>query len=127
MFRIRILFFLFFILYCNTQALAQTGNNGFNNQGNPNMRTEENWFQKNTLYIIISAVALVFLALLIWYITKSIKGMRKRLERENQEHMMIIQNSRAVNNHGFHEPIPMNEFHKLPEYAPPYQPYNHRY
>ncbi|KAI9356433.1 hypothetical protein BD770DRAFT_390220 [Pilaira anomala] len=88
---------------------------------------DESWISKNEKYIIIAVVLFVVFCLLIWYITRSIRGMRERLAKENQNHMMMIQ---GVNGSGISETVPVDShgFQKMSEYqqSPPGQ-YTHRY
>ncbi|KAF1798446.1 hypothetical protein V8B55DRAFT_1525458 [Mucor lusitanicus] len=103
---------------------------GFNDQLNNSNAPQESWLKQNDRYIFIIVLVLFFLAILIWYIVRSIKGMRKRLAAENQGHMMMVQNASGG---GFSETVPVdaNGFHKMPDY--PQQPqqqqqqYTHRY
>ncbi|KAI8639337.1 hypothetical protein BD408DRAFT_421610 [Parasitella parasitica] len=101
--------------------------NGFHEDNNSSNEKHESWLQKNDRYVFIIILSLLILAILIWYIVRSIKSMRKRLADENQGHMMMVQNASGG---GFSENVPVdsNGFHKVPDYPqqPPPQ-YNHRY
>ncbi|KAI8379615.1 uncharacterized protein BYT42DRAFT_333381 [Radiomyces spectabilis] len=66
-------------------------NSGFDGSGNPLPKQDESWLKQHNRFVFIIVLGLLFLALLIWYIVKSVKGMRKRLERENEHHMMMMQ------------------------------------
>jgi branched-subunit amino acid ABC-type transport system permease component len=104
--------------------------NGFND-GDTNLnQTKESWLKQNDRYVFIIVLALLVLAVLIWYIARSIRGMRQRLSTENQGHMMMMQGG----GNGFKETIPVdnNGFHKMPDYSasPPQQnqqQHTHRY
>ncbi|KAI9304381.1 hypothetical protein BJ944DRAFT_266932 [Cunninghamella echinulata] len=51
----------------------------------------ESWLKKDNRFVFVIVLGLLVVILLLWYIVKSIKGMRKRLKRENEAQMNIIQ------------------------------------
>ncbi|CEP19004.1 hypothetical protein [Parasitella parasitica] len=121
--------FLFMLLLSAVvaQQTPTVSTNGFREDNNDSDEKHESWLQKNDRYIFIIILSLLILAILIWYIVRSIKSMRKRLADENQGHMMMVQN---VSGGGFSETVPVdaNGFHKMSDY-PQQQPpqYTHRY
>lgn len=86
-------------------AAAQTVQDTGFQENDGNMGPEqESWLQRNDRYIFIIVVGLVIFGLLIWYIVASIRGMRKRLARENEKQMYIIQQASGAPNHVIPEP-----------------------
>jgi flagellar biosynthesis/type III secretory pathway M-ring protein FliF/YscJ len=105
---------------------------GFSEDGNQQQKNNQSWISQNHRYVFIIIIALLFLAIIIWYIVRSVRGMRTRLTRENNQNMMLIQNTRGAdprNNIPEAIPVPMDSFHKVPEYSPQnnQQAYTHRY
>ncbi|KAG2199242.1 hypothetical protein INT47_010617 [Mucor saturninus] len=86
---------------------------GFKTDDNNSGPAEESWLKKNDRYVFVIVVSILFLAIIIWYVTRSIRGMRQRLAQENQNHMMMIGGSS-----NFSETVPVdnNGFHKMPDY-----------
>lgn len=135
--------YLSIILVSLTAVLAQEqpgvingpiSTEGFH-QNNEPTKPEESWLKKNNRFVFIIFLVLLFLVILIWYIVRSIRGMRQRLASENQNHMMMIQNVSGNRNNqsAFSENVPVdnNGFHKMPDYPGPpmqqQQQYTHRY
>ncbi|GAA5803560.1 hypothetical protein EDC94DRAFT_611054 [Helicostylum pulchrum] len=128
------IYYLFVLLFCSI-AYAQSDTyppvnpTGFNSDDANLYHRDESWISKNEKYIIIAVVVVVVFAILTWYIVKSIRGMRKRLARENQANMIMMQG----NGGGISETVPLDShgFQKMSEYSvtPPQQqqPYTHRY
>ncbi|KAI9485591.1 MAG: hypothetical protein EXX96DRAFT_545723 [Benjaminiella poitrasii] len=118
----------------NNQPIPSTtvSPNGFNDVDNNIDAPHESWLKKNDRYVFIIVLALLFLAIIIWYIVRSIRSMRKRLAAENHGHMMMIQNASGVSQ-AFSETVPVNDgFHKIPDYPghplpQQQQQYMHRY
>lgn len=104
--------------------------NGFNSEDNNFTRPKESWLKQNDRYIFIIVISILVLAILIWYVTKSILRMRQRLVQENQGHMMMIQGKSGISET---VPVDNNGFHKMPDYPVPptqqqqQQQYTHRY
>jgi flagellar biosynthesis/type III secretory pathway M-ring protein FliF/YscJ len=133
--------YLSIILVSLSAVLAQNpsgvvNTDGFRDQSNDTTQQQESWLKKNDRYIFIIFLVLLFLAILIWYVVRSIRSMRQRLASENQGHMMMIQNvsggQNNTNHSGFSETVPIdnNGFHKMPDYPGPpqqQQQYTHRY
>ena len=74
-----------FAIPTNTEAT------GWNQIGNQAPDAHESWLKQHNRFVFIIVIGLLVLALLIWYIYRSIKGMRKRLERDNQAQLYMIQ------------------------------------
>ncbi|ORY96601.1 hypothetical protein BCR43DRAFT_491959 [Syncephalastrum racemosum] len=106
-------------------VLAQVNDSGFNENQDNQPKKEESWLQKNDRYIFIIVIGLVILGLLIWYIVRSIKGMRKRLARDNERHMYMVQQATA--NVPEHVPIPMNGYQKFDNGSSTMMHHSHRY
>lgn len=101
-----------------TQSMTSVETNGFNDNNINTSTQEESWLKQHNRYVFIIIIGLVVLALLIWYIVRSIRNMRRKLASENQGHMMM------------QETIDTNGFHKMPDYPSQQQqqqPYEHRY
>ncbi|KAI8370548.1 uncharacterized protein BYT42DRAFT_502395 [Radiomyces spectabilis] len=99
-----------------TAALAQ--DDGFKSSGNESKDKQESWLQQHDRFIFIIIIGLLLLGLLIWYIVRSVKGMRKRLERENQDQMLMMQRA-GISSHYVPEtvPIPMDHYNKDDHYS----------
>ncbi|KAI8334854.1 hypothetical protein EDC96DRAFT_525262 [Choanephora cucurbitarum] len=105
--------------------------NGFDDQNVNQTPQQESWLRQHDRYVFIIVIALFVVAILIWYIVRSIRGMRTRLAEENRNQMTMVQNI-SGGGHGFSETIPVdnNGFQKMPEYPgtpQQQQPYSHRY
>ncbi|KAI8062288.1 uncharacterized protein B0P05DRAFT_556400 [Gilbertella persicaria] len=114
-----------------TTAPPKVSTDGFNDQDTNVKPAEESWLKQHDRYVFIIVIVLFFLAILIWYVVRSIRGMRKRLATDNQNHMMMVQNV-SSGGQGFSETIPIdnNGFQKMPDYPSPpqqQQQYTHRY
>ncbi|KAI8378609.1 hypothetical protein BD560DRAFT_389876 [Blakeslea trispora] len=64
---------------------------GWNQSGNQAPDNHQSWLKEHNRFVFIIVIGLLMLALLIWYIYRSIKGMRKRLERDNQAQLYMMQ------------------------------------
>lgn len=64
---------------------------GWDSSGNQDAEKPQSWLRQNNRFVFVIVLGLLFLALLIWYIVRSIKGMRKRLEQENQAQLYMMQ------------------------------------
>lgn len=124
------IFLLFLSLVSGQQTIpAPTTPDGFKTDDNNAGPKEESWLKKNDRYVFVIVISILFLAIIIWYVIKSIRGMRQRLAQENQNHMMMI-----GGNSNFSETVPVdnNGFHKMPDYSTPehqqqQQQHTHRY
>lgn len=111
-----------------TQSITSVETNGFNTNNVNSSAPQESWLKQHDRYVFIIVLALLVLAVLIWYVVRSIRGMRKRLAAENQGQMMMMQNTQ-----GFPERVPVDNsgFQKMPDYPTTTQqqtpPYSHRY
>ncbi|CAO3619644.1 unnamed protein product [Cunninghamella echinulata] len=65
--------------------------NNFQEPNPPPANQNESWLKKENKFVFVIVLGLLVVILLLWYIVKSIKGMRKRLKRENEAQMNIIQ------------------------------------
>ncbi|KAI8095439.1 hypothetical protein BDF21DRAFT_353089 [Thamnidium elegans] len=115
------------IAYAQSDTLPPLNTAGFNPDNANLNHSSESWMEKNEKYIIIAAVVVVVLAILIWYVVRSIRGMRQRLAKENQTNMMMMQGSGIsetvpVDGHGFQK---MTDYSVTPQQQQ--QPYTHRY
>ncbi|CEP07465.1 hypothetical protein [Parasitella parasitica] len=52
---------------------------------------QQSWLRQNNRFVFIIFVGLFIIAILIWYIVRSIKGMRKRLAQENEAQLYMMQ------------------------------------
>jgi hypothetical protein len=78
-----------------TNAVPTVQSNGFNSNGNSASPNQQSWLRQHNRFVFIIFVGLLFLALIIWYIVRSVKGMRKRLEQENQAQLYMMQQASA--------------------------------
>lgn len=123
---------LFHTLIVSAQSpdpFPSSNSNGFNADGNAMKESHESWLKRNDRYIFIIILVLILVAIIIWYITRSLRGMRKRLDEENRQNMMMMQQT-TVGRNDITEtiPLPSDSFHKLPDYSPQQQQqYAHRY
>lgn len=74
---------------------------GFNPNGNQEASDQESWLKKHNRFVFIIFVGLIILGLLIWYVVRSVKGMRKRLEQENAAQLYMMQQAT-----GYQQQIP---------------------
>ncbi|ORX61452.1 hypothetical protein DM01DRAFT_1122925 [Hesseltinella vesiculosa] len=66
--------------------------NGFNgNEGSAAAPKQESWLQQDHRYVFVIVLGLLFLAVIIYYIVRSARNMRKRLAKENQAQLDMIQ------------------------------------
>lgn len=72
-------------------AIPTVQTTGWDSSGNQDAENHESWLKQNNRFVFVIVLGLLFLALLIWYIVRSIKGMRKRLEQENQAQLYMMQ------------------------------------
>ncbi|KAI7906893.1 uncharacterized protein BX663DRAFT_494115 [Cokeromyces recurvatus] len=72
-------------------ALPTVQSTDWDSSGNQQSKNQQSWLKEHNRFIFIIIIGLAILALLIWYIIRSIKGMRKRLEEENQAQLYMIQ------------------------------------
>jgi cbb3-type cytochrome oxidase subunit 3 len=78
---------------------------GWNSNGNDPNSNHESWLKEHNRFIFIIFLGLLFLGLIGWYIYRSVKGMRKRLEQENQSQLDMIQ---QISPHPDHLNSPMH-------------------
>jgi flagellar biosynthesis/type III secretory pathway M-ring protein FliF/YscJ len=71
--------------------------NGFNSNGNQAATNQESWLKQHNRFVFIIFVGLILLGLLIWYVVRSVKGMRKRLEQENAAQLYMMQQATPQN------------------------------
>lgn len=64
---------------------------GWNSNENEQSTNQQSWLRQNNRFVFVIFVGLFVAAILIWYIVRSIKGMRKRLAQENQAQLYMIQ------------------------------------
>ncbi|CDS13247.1 hypothetical protein LRAMOSA05425 [Lichtheimia ramosa] len=86
------------ILFMATAALAQSvDDTGFKENDNTAAPEQESWLKKNDRYVFVIVIGLLIVGLLIWYIVRSVKGMRKRLALENEKQMYMLEQATAAN------------------------------
>jgi flagellar biosynthesis/type III secretory pathway M-ring protein FliF/YscJ len=64
---------------------------GWDNEGNQPASNKQSWLREHNRFVFIIFVGLFFIGLLIWYIVRSVKGMRKRLVAENNAQLYMMQ------------------------------------
>ncbi|CAO3697260.1 unnamed protein product [Rhizopus stolonifer] len=110
-----------------TSSPTTISDNGFNTNGNTVEENHESWLKRHNRFVFIIVIALFLLAILIWYITRSIRGMRQRLAQENQQNMTMLQNAAGRTDIPETIPVPSDSFHKVPDYSSQKTEYTHRY
>ncbi|KAG2201894.1 hypothetical protein INT46_004614 [Mucor plumbeus] len=75
----------------NANAIPTVQGTGWNSNENEQSKNQQSWLRQNNRFVFVIFVGLFVAAILIWYIVRSIKGMRKRLEQENQAQLYMIQ------------------------------------
>lgn len=73
-------------------ALAQTkvDDTGFTEGDNEAQDQQKNWLEQHHRYVFVIVIGVLVLALLVWYIVRSVKGMRRRLKMENDNQMQMM-------------------------------------
>lgn len=115
------------ILFHCSLSLAQTttSTDGFNTSGNKVEEDKGSWLKRHDHFLFILILSLLLAGILLWYITRSIRSMRQRLDEENQRNLMMIENT--MGRKDMMETIPNDGFNKVPVYVPQQQQYTHRY
>ena len=103
--------------YSNINPVPTIQTTGWDSQGNNDNGNQQSWLRQHNRFVFVIFLGLLFLAIVIWYIVRSIKGMRKRLERENQEQLYMMQQASG----GARQPPPQqrNNIPELTETPPP--------
>ncbi|KAI9244358.1 hypothetical protein BDA99DRAFT_577184 [Phascolomyces articulosus] len=63
---------------------------GFNPDDGAPEEEKKSWLEQHGRFAFIIVIGLLILGLLIWYVARSVKGMRKRLQTENDNQMQMI-------------------------------------
>ncbi|KAL9553060.1 hypothetical protein MBANPS3_003462 [Mucor bainieri] len=74
---------------------SNTNGTGWNSNENEQAKDQQSWLRQNNRFVFVIFVGLFVVAILIWYIVRSIKGMRKRLEQENEAQLYMMQQASA--------------------------------
>ncbi|KAI9031830.1 hypothetical protein CLU79DRAFT_730366 [Phycomyces nitens] len=82
---------------------------GFDYGNSGPSQSDENWLKKNNRFIFVVVLGAIVCGLIIWYIVRSVQGMRKRLEKENHAQMLMLQQAQAGRN-DHHRVIPEENF-----------------
>ncbi|KAL0073382.1 hypothetical protein J3Q64DRAFT_1618573, partial [Phycomyces blakesleeanus] len=84
---------------------------GSNGSSNDN---QESWLKHNNRYVFVIIICLFVFGLLLWYVIRSVRGMRTRLQNENNNHALMMQqvNGRSDHHRVIPEsvPIPMDGY-----------------
>ncbi|KAG1047007.1 hypothetical protein G6F43_010527 [Rhizopus delemar] len=64
---------------------------GWDPSGNSSEKSNESWLKTHNRFVFIIFIGLIVIGLILWYIIKSVKGMRKRLKEENEAHLYMMQ------------------------------------
>jgi hypothetical protein len=75
----------------NANALPTMQTPGWNSNGNNDNLNQQSWLRQHNRFVFVIFLGLIFLSILIWYIVRSVKGMRKRLAQENQAQLYMMQ------------------------------------
>jgi flagellar biosynthesis/type III secretory pathway M-ring protein FliF/YscJ len=99
-------------------AVPTVQSTGFNSSGNEQSGNQQSWLRQNNRFVFVIFIGLIVLSILIWYIYRSVKGMRKRLEQENQAQLYMMQQATSP-----HPPPPTQNRNDrvIPESAPAYK------
>ncbi|CAO3610047.1 unnamed protein product [Cunninghamella echinulata] len=116
--------FLLFIIGLINTTYAQSEDtfsaipspNGFNGNADEPHQHEQSWIQKNHNYVIIIVIVLVLLGIILYYIVRSVKGMRKRLARENEQQLQMLNQMQQPYNPQPSHPPPMMDGYKYDQY-----------
>ncbi|GAA5816351.1 hypothetical protein MFLAVUS_009879 [Mucor flavus] len=79
----------------NADAFPTVQTPGWNSNGNIDDSNQQSWLRQHNRFVFVIFLGLIFLSVLIWYIVRSVKGMRKRLEQENQAQLYMMQQARS--------------------------------
>ena len=111
-------------------ALAQTkvDDTGFTEGDNEAQDQQNNWLEQHHRYVFVIVIGVLVLALLVWYIVRSVKGMRKRLEHDNEKQLYMIQQATAGGYHSpINETIPVSQAYQKFDSTANAPMYQHRY
>ncbi|KAI9321347.1 hypothetical protein BX666DRAFT_2023487 [Dichotomocladium elegans] len=117
-----------YLLLCTIAPSAISQNTGTLDPAQPGWipdspttpETPSHWLRQNGRVAIIIVLGSVILGLLIWYIVRSVKGMRKRLREENEKHFLMFQQlssappgqATTVHSTAEHSPTPPDSAHQ---------------
>ncbi|KAI7877623.1 hypothetical protein K492DRAFT_218655 [Lichtheimia hyalospora FSU 10163] len=93
-------------------ALVLADDTGFKQGDNVHQEEEKGWLERHSHFIIIVVLGLLIFSLLIWYVVKSIQGMRKRLAVENEKHRFLTEQltgARPYQPHPISEIVPTSQ------------------
>lgn len=76
----------------NANPTAAVSDNGFNDSSNAAHSNNQSWISSNSHWIIILVLCLLVLAALIYYISKSIRGVRKKMLKGDHQDGLPLQN-----------------------------------
>ncbi|KAI9339725.1 hypothetical protein BD770DRAFT_400045 [Pilaira anomala] len=79
----------------NADAFPTVQTPGWNSNGNNEDTNQQSWLRQHNRFVFVIFLGLLFMAILIWYIVRSVKGMRKRLEQENEAQLYMMQQARS--------------------------------
>jgi flagellar biosynthesis/type III secretory pathway M-ring protein FliF/YscJ len=105
-----------------TESITSVATNGFNDKDMNTSDQQESWLKQHDRYVFIIVLVLLVLGVIIWYIVRSIRNMRRKLASENQGHMMMVQET--IDTNGFQK---MTDYPQQPQQQSQQQPYEHRY
>ena len=69
---------------------AQVDTTGWNPDENYDKDQNKSWLEQHGRFAFVIVIGLLVLGLLIWYIVRSVKGMRRRLKMENDNQMQMM-------------------------------------
>ncbi|KAI9314182.1 hypothetical protein BX666DRAFT_2029711 [Dichotomocladium elegans] len=101
---------LLLLCFMLTAVDAQTpvDTSGWNPDDGTKTETPKSWLEKNGRIAFVVVIGVVLLSLIIFYIVRSVRTMRKRLKQENEDQLHVIQQMSTVQQH----PPPLH--HTLP-------------
>ncbi|KAI8638145.1 hypothetical protein BD408DRAFT_423407 [Parasitella parasitica] len=80
----------------HTHAVPSVQSTGWDANEYTNPGNQQSWLRQNNRFVFIIFVGLFIVAILIWYIVRSIKGMRKRLAQENEAQLYMMQQASST-------------------------------
>ncbi|KAI7875291.1 hypothetical protein K492DRAFT_173645 [Lichtheimia hyalospora FSU 10163] len=94
------------------QAQQVVDPTGWNPNDGSSQPEQKSWLEQHGRIALVVVLGVAVLALVAWYIVRSVKGMRKRLQNENEQQARTIEqitHSRQQQHHYPSDTPPLNE------------------
>ncbi|ORZ24499.1 hypothetical protein BCR42DRAFT_403072 [Absidia repens] len=99
-----VLLLLFEVIHAqtlDTPGTAPVSTTGFNpNEDAPVNHNQQSWIQRDHNYIIVIVAVFIVVGLILYYIVRSMRGMRQRLVYENEQQLHMLNQMQP------HQPYP---------------------